>query len=121
MLILANVIALAIAAMGLIIAIRPDILKKILNFWKEGKRAYLAGVMRLVFGVIFLFAAQGCKFPALIFTIGALALIGAAVIFLVGPDKIKPILGWWEKKPPLVIRIMGTAAFIIGALIFYSI
>lgn len=120
MLILVRAIGLMILGMGLTIAADPRAFSMIINFWKEGKRIYGAGAARLIFGCIFLAAASGCRVPVVITSLGVLMLIGAAVVFAMGPDRIRGMLTWWEKKPPLFMRLTGLAPLTIGLLILHS-
>lgn len=121
MLILARFIGIVITGMGVGLALNPKVFKVIINFWKQGKKVYIAGIVRLVFGTIFLLIAPACKLPAVISVLGALMIIGGIIIFLIGPVRMQNIFSWWEKKPPLIMRLMGLIALTIGALVLYSI
>ncbi|MDD5422345.1 MAG: hypothetical protein WC592_04085 [Candidatus Omnitrophota bacterium] len=120
MLTLVRAIGLIVLGMGLTITADPRVLNIVINFWKEGNRIYGAGAARLIFGVIFLMAASSCRHPVVITALGILMIIGAALVFALGPARIKAILGWWEQKPPLFVRLLGLAPAAIGAAILYS-
>jgi len=119
MIILAKIIGCAIVAMGTAIAINPNTFKVVINFWRRGKNVYLAGALRIIFGVIFLLVAPLGRLPAVISVLGVLMIIGGIVIFVIGPERIQAIFDWWGKKPPSVMRLMGIVAFSIGILILY--
>lgn len=121
MLILARFIGLVIIGMGTVITLNPNAFKAIINFWKQGKKIYIAGIARLIFGIIFLLAAQRCRLPRVVSILGVLTIIGGIIIFVIGPQRIQTIFGWWDKRPPLIIRLMGFIALSIGALILYSV
>ena len=121
MVLLARCIGAVIMGMGLTIAINPAMFKAMLNFWKTGNRVYVAGVMRLIFGAIFLMAAPHCRLSGVVTILGILVIIGGIMIFVIGPKRILPIFAWWETKPPMVMRFMGLVAVSIGALVLYSI
>lgn len=118
--ILVRLLGIVVMVVGCIIMLNPEVFNIIMNFWKQGKKIYLAGALRLIFGVVFLFTARECKFPVVIYVMGALMVIGGALLFILGQQKINALFGWWEKKSPVVLRIMGFAALAIGSLILYS-
>ena len=121
MLTLARAIGILIVTMGTAIALNPMVFKLVLNFWKKGKRIYIAGTVRLVFGALFLSIASSCRFPLVMTILGALMILGGILIFLIGPDRMKTIFIWWETRPPILMRLMGVIALSIGALIIFSI
>lgn len=121
MLILARFIGVVIIGMGMAIASNPKIFAVIINFWKHGKRIYMAGIVRLAFGAIFLSVAPRCRLPLIVSVLGALMVLGGITIFILGPARIQKIFIWWEKRPPLLMRVMGVVALAIGALILYSV
>lgn len=121
MLMLARFIGLVIIAMGTVITLNPNVFKAMINFWRQGKKIYIAGVVRLTFGIIFLLAAPECRLPGVVSILGVLMIIGGIIIFVIGPQRIQTIFGWWEKRPPLFMRLMGLIALAIGALILYSV
>lgn len=121
MIILAKLIGFVIVTMGLIIALNPDTFKAVINFWKQGKNLYVAGAMRLAFGVIFIMVAPECRLSWFISVMGILMIIGGIVLFAIGPKRILAIFDWWEKKPLLLIRVIGLMALALGGFILYSI
>ena len=76
MLILAKLVGMVIVVMGMLIAFNPNVFKTIMNFWRQGKNIYIAGVARLLFGTIFLLAAPMCRIPLFISILGGLMIIG---------------------------------------------
>ena len=120
MLVLVKGIGIVIAGMGILIFLNPKMMKQLIVFWRQGKRIYIAGILRLLFGVILLLAASQCRLVGVIVTMGIFMLIGGTLIFTLGLEKIKSILDWWDKRQPLAMRFMGLIAFGIGVLIIYS-
>ena len=105
---------------GVVFLIRPDFFAKVISFFARSKMIYLAAVIRAVLGPIFLVYATRCKIPSVIITFGVLMLIGAVILFLVKPEKIKPMLIWWTQRPPWALRTVAVVALIIGTLIAIS-
>lgn len=121
MLVLAKLIGVIIMVIGTVIMLNPDVFKRMVSFWKVDKRLYIAGVVRLIFAIVFLSVASSCRLPAVIYTFGVLVLIGAVLVFALGSEKMKRMLAWWDAKPPSILRLMGLAALLMGALIIYSV
>lgn len=121
MITLAKIIAMIIVAIGTAVAVNPHTLKLMMNFWKKGKNIYIAGGLRIIFGVIFLMIAGQCRVPAVMYTLGVLMLIGGGIIFLLKEEFLHSIFVWWELRPQYVLRLMGLIALGIGAAILFSI
>ena len=114
-------IGIFIATIGLGFMLNPNMFKQVIVFAGKGKRLYLAGVLRLLIGIILLTTALQCEKPAIIIAFGVLFIIGGVLIFALGLEKVKSILSWWDKKPALAMRFMGLLAFIIGVLLVYAV
>jgi len=117
-------VIMALGIVFVIIAIvyllKPDVMKWLMEFFKQGKRIYFAGLIRFALAVIFLVGARECKRPWVILVFGILFLIGGLLIFLLGPEKTKRIIEWWQKQPVLFLRAMAVITLAFGAVIIYS-
>lgn len=113
-------IGIAIILIGIVYLLRPDVMKGLMGFFGQGKRIYLAGLMRFALAVVFLVGARECRRFSVIFAFGILFLIGGLVIFILGPVKIRGILDWWQKQSVLLLRVMAVLALVIGAVIIFS-
>ncbi len=113
-------LGIVIVVVGIVYLLRPDVMKWLMEFFKHGKRIYLAGLLRLALAVIFLLGARECKHFWVIFAFGILFLIGGVLIFILGPQKIKRILDWYQKQSALLLRVIAVIALAIGAIIIYS-
>jgi len=109
-----------IVVVGIVYLLKPEVMKWLIEFFKQGKRIYIAGLIRLALAVIFLLGARECKYFWVILAFGILFLIGGLLIFILGPEKIRRIFGWWEKQSVLLLRVMALIALAIGAIIIFS-
>ena len=116
------IIALGIVfiAISIVLLLKPGIVKSLMEFFKKGKRIYLAGIARLVLAVIFLLAARDCDITWLIAAFGILFLISGISIFMLGPEKCKSIIDWFQKQSLLFIRIIAIIPLALGAVIIYA-
>ena len=115
-----EIIGIAFIVIALLCFGKPNVFKRMLDFFKHGKRLYLAGLMRFVLAVIFLLAANQCNKPRIIGAFGILFLMSGVLIFMLGPKKLSPLLQWYLKQSVLLLRIIAVLIVAIGALIIYS-
>lgn len=113
-------LGIVIVVVGIVYLLRPDVMKWLIEFFKQGKRIYLAGLIRLALAVIFLLGARECKHFWVIFAFGILFLIGGLLIFILGPEKLRRILDWYQKQSALLLRVIAVIVLAIGAIIIYS-
>jgi len=117
---LVKIIGLFVTAMGIIALLNPNIIKIMMAFWKEGKRLYVAGVIRICVGVLFLYCSPMAMRPNIIFILGILAILGGLFIIIRGPKKMKLILENLSKKPVNFLRWLSLIILAFGALIIFS-
>jgi len=105
---------------GIAYVLRPEIIKKLMGFFKKGKRIYVAGLIRFALAVIFLLAATQCRKPKVVGAFGILFLLSGLLIFVLGPERIRRIFDWYEEQPALVFRIIASVIIAVGAVIIFS-
>jgi len=115
-----KIIGIVIALAGIVYLLRPDVMKWLMEFFKQGKRIYFAALLRFALAVVFLAAARECKYPWVIFAFGILFLLGGLLIFILGPEKIRRILEWYQEQGLLLLRVIALIALAIGAIIIIS-
>lgn len=118
MILAAKLLGVLISFLGLMIFASPKCADKIFSFFKEGSRLYIAGGIRLCAGLLLLAAASQSIVPLAALALGLLFLVGGAVIFISGLDKMKTLLAHYAQMPPLMIRLMGLVAASFGLLTF---
>jgi uncharacterized protein YjeT (DUF2065 family) len=115
-----KILGIVLALVGVLYLLRPDIFKRLMEFFKKGKRIYFAGLLRFALAVVFLAGARECRYPWVIFAFGILFLMGGLLIFLLGPEKIRTILEWYATQPKLLLRVIGAIVVVLGAIIIFS-
>ena len=113
-------LGILIALVGIIYFLRPDVMKWLMEFFKKGKRIYFAGLIRFALAVVFLVAARECKHSWVIFAFGILFIISGLLIFILGLEKLKSIIDWYQKQSVLLLRVVAVIALAIGGVIIYS-
>ncbi len=117
---LIRIIGIVFVFITIVYLLKPDIMKRIMEFFKQGTRLYFAALLRLVLAVIFLLAARQCSQFWVIFAFGVLFIISGLLIFILGPEKVKSYISWWQKQPFIFLRFVALIGLAIGALIIYS-
>jgi hypothetical protein len=120
MVFLAKMIGILFIVVGVVIAVRPAMMKKILEFWSEGNRLYGMAAIRIVFGAILLIAAHESAIPWLVAVIGLLPVIGGIMILVMGLEKSKKMIEVWQAKPHKVYRQLSIVPVVIGAVLILA-
>ena len=110
-----KVIGIIFFAMGVTFVSKPGLMLNLISFFKQDNKIYFAGVIRIILGIFFLFAASSCKISAIITLLGILCLIFGALIFIIPKPKLIEMLTIVESKPVNILRMLS------GILIFISI
>jgi len=107
---------------GIVYLLRTDIMKWLFEFFKKGKRIYFAGVIRLTLAVVFFSSYRDpeCNKPWIIFAFGILFLISGLLIFVLGPEKVRRMLEWYQKQPVLIFRVIAVIVLALGVIVIYS-
>ena len=106
--------------MGLVYLINPLVLRQLMMFFKQGKRLYVAGLLRFALAVIFLLGARECDITWLITAFGILFIISGLLIFTLGLERIKSILEWYQHQPLMILRIIALIVLVVGGVVVYA-
>ncbi len=113
-------LGILIALMGVAYLLRPEIIKRLMNFFKKGRRIYLPGLLRFALAIVFFLGARECRYFWVIFASGIIFLTGGLLIFTLGPERIRRILDWYQEQPMLIFRVIALIVLAFGAVIIYS-
>ena len=116
------IVIVGLCAMGLCltILIRPEILRRMINFYTIGKRIYLAGFIRLLAGIIILILASNARIWIYVICVGVFAAASGLSVFFLALRRTKILLSRLQKQPNLIIRLYAIAALVIWVLLFYA-
>ena len=113
-------IALLIMLEGVALILRPQFYRHILRFFAKGKLIYLAGLLKIIFGIVFFISSLSCSKQWIIILFGILFLFGGMLLIFIKIDRAKAMLIWWEQRPDTAFRILGIAAIIVGLIVAYA-
>ena len=115
-----RVIAILISAFGIIFILKPHLLNQIMSSLAQGKRIYAAAVIETLMSVILLLAASEARKVGWIVLLGVIYLLGGILTFVLGLEKVKSIIDWWQSRSILVLQFWSILLLLFGVLILYS-
>ena len=114
-----QILGILIILDGIVVMIKPALIKTAMSFFVQSRRLYLAAVLKAVFGLLFLFGASQCKFPIVMIILGILGLFSAAAI-VAFYEKMKALLNFFADRNEVFWRLISIVYLAFGALIVYS-
>ena len=121
LIVLAKLIAVFLLAYGGFGFAKPEVLLKTIDWWEQGKRLYLASLLRLFFAVVLLGAASAARTPMILTVLGILCLIGGLTILVLGLERTKKFMNRYRGLSPSVMRYLSLISVALGALLLYAI
>lgn len=113
-------LGIAFVVIAICFLLKPHILKRIFEFFRRGRRLYLAGLTRFALAIVFLLGARECERFWIIFAFGILFIISGLLIFVIPLEKLKAIIDWYQKQSLLLLRVLAVITLAIGAVIIYA-
>ncbi len=105
---------------GLTILIVPEKFKNFMNRWTGQPRFLFAVIIRVVLGAILLSEAATLRFPLAMKIIGAISILAAVILLLIGQERMDRFIDWWMKQSEIVFRVASVLAIAFGAFFIYS-
>ena len=118
---LALILCAAIAAMGVIIIVKPSLAHDWTRLLADKTGMWITTAIRAVLALGLLAAASESKAPMVLRLLGLLILIVAIVIPILGVDRHRRMIDWWLARRRTVQMICGAAAFVFGIGLIYII
>jgi len=115
-----KVIGIIFIVISIAYLLKPDIMKWLMEFFKQGRRMYIAALIRFALAVVFLLAARECSVTWLIAAFGILFFISGLLVFILGTERVRAYINWWQKQSLLLLRLMALIALAFGVLIIYA-
>ncbi len=116
---LALILCAAIAAMGVVVLIKPAWAHDLTRLFADKTGMWIATAIRAVLALGLLSAASESKAPMLLRLLGLLILIIAIVMPILGVDRHRRLIDWWLARKRTVEMMCGAAAFVFGIGLIY--
>lgn len=118
--VLALAVALFVFVMGAWGVFAPGSIFAFISGWSSKTGFWLAVLLRLSFGLALWFAAPDTRFPILLRALGALAIVMAATLPVIGYARFKRVIEWWTNRSHFVMRMWSLLAVLIGGVVLWS-
>ena len=118
---LALILCAAIAAMGVVVIVKPALAHDLTRLFADKAGMWIATAVRAVLALGLLAAASESKAPMLLRILGLLILIIAIVMPILGLDRQRRMIDWWLSRRRTVEMMCGAAAFVFGIGLIYLI
>jgi len=115
-----RVIGTAIVCIGLLYLIKPRVFREIMTFFAKGSRLYLAALVRFALAIVFFLGARECKITWVIVVFGLIFLLSGLLIFMLGLQRAKSIIDWYQQQPIFIFRVVAIIVLGVGLIIVCS-
>jgi hypothetical protein len=116
----AMIIGLAIAGLGAIDLVAPSLLVDFGNSLLTDTGLYIAAAVRVVFGLLLLFAARHSRMPRALRAIASVMIIAGLITPLLGVERSSSMFHWLTTQGSALIRVVGLFAIALGAFVLYA-
>lgn len=120
MILIARFLAALFIAFGSMVAVRSSCMRWILEFFREGKKVYLAALVRVIVGGVFLVASTNSSIPWLMAFVGLLCIWTSFVMFLLKLSALQGLIDWWLELDDKYLNISGIILIFVGALLLLA-
>jgi hypothetical protein len=121
MIALALILCAAVAAMGVVVIIKPTLAHEWTRLFDNKNGMWIATAIRAVLALGLFAAASESKAPLLLRLIGLIILLVAIVMPILGVDRHRRMIEWWLARKRSVEMMCGAAAFVFGLALIYLI
>ena len=91
-----------------------------MGFFAKGNRLYLAAVVRFALAIVFFLGARHCGIRWVIVLFGLIFLLSGLLIFMLGLEKAKGIINWYQEQPIFMFRVVAIIVLGVGLIIVYA-
>ncbi|NLW84298.1 MAG: hypothetical protein GXY41_07855 [Phycisphaerae bacterium] len=114
------IVGVLVAAWGVAVAIKPQWMKRMMDFFVVGRRFWLAAAAKVAVGILFLVFARDCRIPGIIIAIGVITVVSNLFVLTLAPEKVHKMMAYWQKQPLWIYRTWGIVAALFGGLLLYA-
>ena len=115
------VIGLLLSAIGLLGLASPERLIRFVKSAQTPAGLYMAASLRILLGVALWFAAPASRSPDALRMLGILVFTIGIITPVLGIDRFRSLLEWWESRGAIFIRVWACFASAFGLLLVYSV
>ena len=117
MVLLVKLLAIALIVYGCVILLRPSVLKKMVEYVKQGNRVYVASTVRVLIGILFVLAHRACRIEWVILFFGSFLIVSGSLVFILKREVIDKMIVWIESRTKKDIAILGGVVLLFGVIL----
>ena len=118
MFVLARFVAVIFIVAGCILMLRPDMVKRLIEYVKEGSRIYAVGVLRIIVGLILMSVSPQSRITWVVFLLGLLAAASGIAIFVLKKENSLRLADRILSGPADKLNRLGLIPLLLGILLF---
>ena len=118
---LAFFVGLIIAALGILGIVAPTVLLELAAFALTQFGLYVAGALRVAFGLVLIAAAAASRLPWTLRILGALIVVAGVITPFFGVERARAMVDWWSAQGLIFMRGWAALAVIFGFFIIYAV
>jgi hypothetical protein len=115
------IMGLAVAGLGLIGLAAPSVLLDFGRSLLTESGLYAVAAVRVVFGLLLVFAARNSRMPQTLRVIGSVIILAGVLTPLFGVTRSAAMFDWLSLQGAAFIRVIALVAIAIGAFVVYAI
>ena len=120
---------LIIVALGISMCVRAawgiytpaKLVKLVSGVMDHGSGIYIAVIVRLLLGLALIIVAPDSRFPLTFEALGWIAILAAVVLALMGRNRVRSLVGWFERFSPAVVRLWLLFGMAFGGFLIYGV
>ena len=120
MTIIVLIVGWLILLLGLLGIASPHSLVDAVLGMSSATRFYVTVIVRIVVGIIFLYAARRCRVAWLVYLFGVIILLSGIVLLFLGAGRLDEIINWFAARSDAGLRSAYIVDVIIGALLIFA-
>lgn len=121
MVVVVEVFAFLITALGLWGLVSPAGLLVFVGRWQARWELWLGTLLRLVFGLALWFAAPASRFPVVLQALGVVSSIAGVVLPFMGVARFQAIVTWWCEQSPGFTQVWAASAAAVGLFVLWAV
>ncbi len=82
---------------------------------------YIAVIVRLLLGLALIIVAPDSRFPAAFQLLGLVAIFAAVVVAFMGRNRVRKLVGWFERFSPAIVRLWLLFGMAFGGFLIYGV
>jgi hypothetical protein len=117
----ALILSILLAALGTLGIMSPQRLVPLARRFLTPHGIFLAAVIRILFGIVFVFAAPNSRAPEFARVIGVISIIAGVMTPLLRVEQHRKILAWWVARGSLPLRVWSALGLVLGLVLAYTV